>query len=452
VVEAEIPSGKGAVSVRDRGGRLSPCQARTTPDGTTSVAFLAEELPAVGWKTYYLSRSAGEGTGEDRDHGRTTPVRASADCLENEFVRIDVSNGQITSVTEKTTGTVVMKSGGNTGINELLIWKDEGCISVIRPVDGNDIVHFIGNPDATLVGRSSGVKGKRVEVVESGPVRGTMKVSFELDMGRFVQFVSLEAGSPVIRFRTDVIWEPGDRLVPGAGRRVRVAFTTAYRDAAVSCDIPFGVIPWEQSETIRPTNSWLGVDSGKTGLAFCHSGPPSIQAVKDVVYMTLFRSVLEPTYAKEDLLRCSWDNAADQAADAGRHVIDYSVHVHPGGWEAAHTPEVVRRLNTPVFARRTNRHSGFKGPLLPGERSYISLEPADLVMTAFKPAEYSEDGTVARFYNPTARTVSAQLEIGFPHELLETTNFREERIARIEGSSPYRLTVGPFEIVTVKIT
>ena len=79
---------------------------------------------------------------------------------------------------------------------------------------------------------------------------------------------NLNAGDrfEVMRFSTEVDWRPGKLITPGNGRRIRTAFRTNYRDADVHCDIPFAVIGWEQSEKIRPVNSWLGLDSGATGV------------------------------------------------------------------------------------------------------------------------------------------------------------------------------------------
>ena len=446
IVEAEVPGGLSLAEVRDNRGRAYAAQVVGSTRSSTTLAIQAEDLPAAGWRTFYIT--AGVVEGESSLKG--IAVSASERGLENEHVRIDIENGKILRIIEKDTGTEVMRADESAGINEVIIWKDEGCISVIRPVDSEDIVCFVKNPDAVVVGRSGDVSDPVVEVLEAGPVRGVVKISYSLDYGRFIQYVSLESGSRVVRFKADVEWDPVGKVSPYDGRRIRVAFNTTYNDADIHCDIPFGVIRWEQSETIRPINSWLEAGSGDTGVAFCHNGPPSIQVVDDTVYMTLFRSVTEPEYDKEDPLRCHWDNPEDEAIDPGRHVIDYSVYVHPGDWRSAQTPAVVRRINREVYVRVANRHGSVEEPLRPGERSFLSLEPADLVVAAFKPTEYSDDGAIIRFFNPTDAAVDATLSLGLPHVEVSKVNFREEFESAVEGEGPYSIRVAPHEIVTVK--
>lgn len=451
--------GHGSITVRDGTGREVPAQVIERSEDAGQIAFLAEDLPAMGWRTYYATYGAatsGEESGAGSGTGTSSAVSADETHIENEVIRIELAQGVIKKVIEKNTGTTVMQADDQAGINEVLIWKDEGCISIPRPVDSNDIVHFIDNPKAELVGRSGEAGSIEVQVMETGPVRAKIRINFELDLGTFCQDVSLESGSPIIHFSTEIKWRPDgkndvSKIDEYNGRRLRVAFNTAYQNADVFCDIPYGVIEWQQSETIRPINSWLEVDSDKTGLAFCHSGPPSIQAVKDVVYMTLIRSVTEPHYDKDDEKQCYWDNAEDEAREAGRHRIGYSVYIHPGNWEKAHTPRVVSRINSPVFVKATNRHTGIKGPLLKGEQSYLSLEPEDLVVTAFKAPEYADSGTIVRFFNPTAGKLSGSLRIGFKHKNVEKIDFRERHLAQIKGENPYTIEVGPHEIVAVRI-
>ena len=117
-----------------------------------------------------------------------------------------------TLVIDKNSGTTVFRAEETAGINEVLIWKDEGCISVVLPRDENEVADFIDNPEAELVARSSKAKNRKVTVLENGPARSTLKVEYNLDWGLFVQKISLEAGSRVIRFSTEVLWNPEERI------------------------------------------------------------------------------------------------------------------------------------------------------------------------------------------------------------------------------------------------
>ena len=313
-----------------------------------------------------------------------------------------------------------------------------------------DIASFINNPDAVVVGRASEATDRAVSVLESGPARGAVQVTYTLDWGKFAHTISLEAGSRVINFATDVDWDSSGKIADYNGRRVRVAFSSSYEQAQVWCDIPFGVIPWEQSELIRPVNSWLEIEDAVSGVALMHFGNPSVQVVDNVIYMTLFRSVIEPGEGKRSPL-CGWDSPQDEATEDGQHTIRYALYVHPGDWRTANTARTSANANAPLFAKVTERFTGVTGPLLPGEASYMSVSPDSLVVSAVKPTDYTSGSVIVRAYNPTDEPVSGTLQVRFKHTTVDEVDFREELMESLEGSGAYRLDFQPFEIKTLRV-
>lgn len=461
VVQARVPAKLSSVRVNDLHGKRVRSQVLSKSAMETSIAFLADDLPALGWRTYYVSNTPGA------DPQSSAGVTATENLIENEHLRIELKSGLIQRIIEKGSGTAVFQADTSAGVNEVLIWRDEGCISIVKPIDKNEVAAFVHNPKAELVGRSSGAANRKVTVLETGPARGALQIEYNLDWGVFVQKISVDAGARVIRFATDVRWDSADKISALNGRRVRVAFNSTYKNAKVFADIPFGVIEWKQSEIIRPVNSWLGIESGTNGAAFCHRGPQSIQVVDDTVYMTLFRSVVETALTKQNAVKpvntvgnptvvepprerskCGWDNPADKAAEDGEHTINYSVYIHPGDWKTANVPNAAAGENAPVFVRVPYGNKG----MLAGEDSLVSVKPTALVVTAVKPTEYSKSGTIVRLYNPTNVPISGTLATGFPQGGAEVVNFREERIRILAGEgSEFALTVAPYEIMTVRI-
>ena len=446
VVQAQIPTKLSSVRVTDLHGKGVRSQVLSKSAMETSIAFLAEDLPALGWRTYYVSNTPGA------DPQSSAGVTATENLIENEHLRIELKDGLIQRIIEKGSGTAVFQAGTSAGVNEVLIWRDEGCISIVKPHDKNEVADFVHNPKAELVGRSSEAANRKVTVLETGPARGALQIEYDLDWGVYVQKISVDAGARVIRFATDVRWDSTGKISDFNGRRVRVAFNSTYKNAKVFCDIPFGVIEWKQSEIIRPVNSWLGIESGTNGAAFCHHGPQSIQVIDDIVYLTLFRSVVEPS---REEAKCGWDNSSDEAAENGEHTFNYSVYIHQGDWKTANVPSAAAGENAPVFVRVPYGNKG----LLAGEDSFISVEPVGLVVTAVKPTEYSNSGTIVRLYNPTDTRIRGILATGFPQRGAEVVNFREERIRGLnrahgarspEGRSEFGLEVAPYEIMTVR--
>lgn len=446
VFEIDVQNTWDSYAVTDCGGKTYPCQVVAQEDRRTKLVVFDNQLPALGWRTYYAARSDSAGAG-----ALGGGVSVCDTTMENEHLRVELDSGKITRIIEKASGTVVLEAGGKSAINEVLIWKDTGCISVIRPTDENDVVSFIDNPDAEVICRSSDVESLEITIVENGPVRGVVRTRFDLDWGSFQQDLCLEAGSRALRFSTTVFWDPADKIAPYNGRRVRVAFPTSYKGGQFVSDIPFAAVDRPQSEKIRPVNSWAALEGDDTGVALCHRGTPSVQAVDDVLYMTLFRSVVEPEYQKDDPARCGWDHRDDDADEDGWNRFEYDLLVYSGGWKKAQVAGTNAELNTPIYSVSANRYGGVDSPFLPGEKSFIEVLPASLVVSAVKPQAAAGGGLIVRIYNPGSETVSGTVHIGIPHRLVEEVNFREESLGELARENPYDLSFAPYEIKTVRI-
>ena len=72
-------------------------------------------------------------------------------------------------------------------------------------------------------------------------------------------------------------------------------------------------------------------------------------------------------------------------------------------------------------------------PLAAESESFLAVEPSELVLSAFKPAENGE-GVVLRISNPTSTLQEARIELGFPFEQFEMLRLDETPT----GTSPQR--------------
>jgi len=429
VLTTVVPE-EGETRVVDHEGNAIPAQVFTDEDGRTTLTFLAQAVPGCGWRTYFL-RSAGRKA--------KTELAASKTLLENENLRVELANGLIQSITEKSTGRTVFAANDKAAVGEVFIWEDEGCIAQVRPVD------FMQS--AKLVTRSSEAK-RRVTVVEKGPARATIEVAFELDWGVFRQRISLTAGASVVDFETLVDWLPE----PEGGRRVRMALPSAVTNAKVFRDIPFAVLESEQCDTITPINSWLGLADAEQSIAaaLIHDGPCSQQVSGDVLWQTLFRSIRMPGRIEDDQSDppCGWDVSGDTALEEGPHTIRQRLVVFAGTWQDAAVPRESLSFTTPAQAATTDRHTG----KLPAEAANLTVESEKIVVCAWKPSDFT-DASIVRLYNPGGDPINTTLLVGFELASADETNFREEHTGDLtiaDGAIP--LSFGPYEIKTVRLT
>jgi alpha-mannosidase len=113
------------------------------------------------------------------------------------------------------------------------------------------------------------------------------------------------------------------------------------------------------------------------------------------------------------LLRCSYD--PDPRPDQGPHEVKYSFVPHEGDWRAGGTVRRAYEFNEPLVAMPVSAHAG----TLPLSRSFATLEPSNLVLTALKQAEDGR-GMIARFYESEGRDCVAVLRVAGAKRAVET--------------------------------
>jgi alpha-mannosidase len=438
VVSADLPADTdGRVRVVNAAGEAVASQVVCADSGVKTVAFAAGDIPATGWQTYYLQADATD----DAESALT----ASGTALENEHIRVELANGLVEAVIEKTSGKTLFAASkeltdpnGSAAVGEVFIWDDEGCIAQVRPVDFMD--------SAKLVARSSQV-ARTTRVVEGGPARVAVETSFKMDWGSFVQRVSLDADGRFVDFRVRVDWQPA----PEGGRRVRMAFPSTFTDAKVWRDIPFAVVPWEQSDVIQPINSWLGLADadGTAGAALIHTGQCSQQVRSDCIWQTLLRSIRMPGEIDDNVNDppCCWDLSGDTALEEGQHTFDFRLHVFAGDWKSAAVPRRSMEFTMPPIARTTDAHQGE----LFGESMGVSVEPEGLVCCAWRQSDF-DDAIIMRLYNPSDEPVEGSLRTAIPVSRAEETNYREQHTADLAPSDGYiAVTFTPYEIKTIRL-
>ncbi len=148
------------------------------------------------------------------------------------------------------------------------------------------------------------------------------------------------------------------------------------------------------------------------------------------------------------LLRTSY--APDPVPEKGRHVLRYALLPHEGDWREGRVMRRAYEFNRPVIAYVAAPHGGE----LPARYSFVSLQPANLVLVALKRAEDGE-GSIVRFFEAHGEKASATMSFSRGVASAVETNCVE---VKREGSTLRRLDahtvtleVGPHQIKTLRI-
>ena len=105
--------------------------------------------------------------------------------------------------------------------------------------------------------------------------------------------------------------------------------------------------------------------------------------------------------------------------------------------------------NVPCRTVQTGSHPGE----LPQVRSFVSILPSVLIITAIKKAEH-EDALIVRCYNASDETVTGEITFFQPIKGAKLTNLNEEPVAEISEISGHSVSVEvrPWEIKTIQLT
>jgi alpha-mannosidase len=407
----------------------------TQLDGTRGTLITGQGVPAYGIAAIEL---------EEADHLEADSLTITPLLLENRFFRIELDrNGEITSIYDKRRDREVVAAGQRA--NALVAFED-------RPLnyDAWDIDHFYEEKAYPLV------EVERVEVIETGPVRGGIEITRRFLSSTITQRVLIYTTLPRIDFQTEIDWHQHQMLL-------KAAFPLAINALHATHEIQFGAVErpthrntsWDMARFETCAQRWVDLSEGDYGVALLNDGKYGHDVHDNVVRLTLLTSGIHP----------------DPEADQGLHRFTYSLLPHAGNWR---TGEVVRRaaeLNAPLIAARGARNTErdtrqgdtrqgevddrerlplSPSPSLPLSR-FVACDAEHVVVDTIKTAE-DGDGLIVRLYE--AHNARGPVTLAFDHPIAhaERCNLLEERAGDVEiDRSSVRFAITPFEIVTLRV-
>lgn len=410
------------------------------------VCFQADHLPPLGYETYYL---------ESGTSSAETALVCGLDYIENDLVRLNVRcNGTFDLHHKKT----------RTTYHNLNLFEDTEDV-------GDEYNYGWARNSRTI---TSEARRGTLSVVERGPAFATIRADtvLELPVGLTEDrlsrseetvrcpvrvYVTVHAHSP----RVDVVtvFENNAR-----DHRLRAHFPIGEAPEVCYAEGQFDVVErpvdqpagddWvERPVGQKPVQSYVAVDLPDGGLAVINQGLPEYEIVRG-----------RPATIAQTLLRCcGWLSRDDYEArpynagpslptpDAqclGTHTFRYAVYPYTGTWKKAKVWRQAHQHNVPPRAVLTEQHPGE----LPRSRSFVSVEPENVIVTAVKKAERS-DALVVRLLNTTPEGVRASLRTSLKIRTASLTNLNEERTgqqAEMENGS-VRFDMPGFRVQTVML-
>jgi alpha-mannosidase len=341
-VEVELHDWRGepAACVDPEGGE---CPVQIGPGSGYPGSLLRRQLatfnariPAGGFAVYTVHRRTAQ---EPRE-----PVGAGGAALENDLVKVslDPGSGCIDGIEDRA-GELRLDFSGRG--NDLVVMADASDTWGIN-ADGRDAGGFSEQSGRFTL--------RAIHVQEQGPVRATLRISREFDASRAEQFVTLFAGSPVVRVRTRLFWNEPKCVL-------KASFPVALAGAGVWAEIPAGASDRGTAGGEWPCQRWVDVggelEGRSCGLALVNDSKQAYDFEGGCLRLTLVRS---PNWAfmynNQEL-----PDRHYRVQDLGYHEFTYWLRLHPGDWREAHVPQLAETLNNPPAVLPEHCHSGKLG-------------------------------------------------------------------------------------------
>ncbi len=453
--DCRIVTGDGPFRIIDGSGKDMPFQVLPWPDrqvpGLSLVEFIADSVPALGYKTFYAifdAPPAAQGASPIK-----TDTGSEPDIIENAFYRVELAPGGVKSVFDKELGREILKT------NKFLGFEVFTMQSV-----GNGAGEFGRVQQPTMEGfERLGAQKPRPPVwslstAESGALKTVYTLSQRLTNCRVSEKLIVWNDIKRIDCEVAILGWDGDPY-----REFRLAVPVAAESGRVAYEIPLGVLEVgsgeakgtggpaygslvydEEMKDIRPreVQNFLYAGDDRFGLTLTTS--VAVNDYKDPTDDPVAYPVLQPVLLAS---RRSCHGEGNWYLQEGDHHYRFSLTSHAAGWRNGWRAGIAP--NDPLVAvappgRRPEAD-------LPESRSFLPYAAPNLVLSTMKKAE-GEDAVILRIYDIEGKDGEATVEPPVPAAKAVRTNIIEEDGAALRPrQGRLVLPVGHHAVETVKL-
>jgi alpha-mannosidase len=438
--------GVTGVKVTDPEGQTVPAQivefTRYWDGGlkTARVAFIARDVPAIGYRVFHASPSKRSADGDDRADAIPTANPAAGETIfENELYRvsIDSSTGSMASLVFKPASWQVLSGRGN------VVSREEDRGDFWEPYQGLDGGSRIAmTKEQKVPGRGKAVysdEGKGGPgTVLNGHVLSEFRIERPFGSGKFATTIRLFQGMRRIEVTTRLVNQ--EKFV-----RYQAHFPTTIKEGKSTHEIPFGSS--DRPNGIEfPAQNWVDYSDGRRGLALLNIGLPGNLVTDGTMLVSLLRAHTLGAYGFGGGYEPGMSSETGFQLGKER-TMRYALVPHEGDWRASGVFRDGWEFNHPLVCHTVLPH---EGPL-PKSWGLIEVSSPDVVVTSLKP---SRDGDIAlRVYEASGRAAKG-VTVKFSAKILSAreANLLEDAgdEIRTEGDS-VRFDLRPFEIKTIRL-
>ncbi len=438
--------GVQALGVVDPTGKPIPVQmlqANRNDDGgirQARIAFIARDVPAMGYAVYRVSPNPSEHPAAPMVPGADANTRyQDKGVIENEFYRatFNLWNGDMTSLMLKESNWEVLKTPGNV---------------IAKEKDGGDFWELYGNLNGgrqTVMNKEIGVPNPaRTEwssdwvggngVTRPGAVVSEFRITHPFGKSVYSSRVRLYSGIRRIEITMEILNQ--DESV-----RYRAMFPTTIDAGRNTQEIAFGAIERPEKSEF-PAQNWADYGDGSKGLTLVNRGMPGNNVAGGTLMLSLMRSARINSYGFADGYEPGV--SSDSGLELGKRLtFQYALVPHAGDWRAAGAWREGLEFNNPLIVKMLDAHVG----PLPNQWGMLKVSHANAVVSALKPGR--DGAAILRIYEASGKATSGvTVQTAATLITASETNLIEDP-DRTLGVHDNQITfdLGPYEIKTFRL-
>ncbi|MBD2392834.1 alpha-mannosidase [Cyanobacterium aponinum FACHB-4101] len=400
------------------------------------LLFLAENVPSVGYKSFYLTNKILpllRGFREDHDtilkgdrntgmmpvpHNRMEIIEEDITyILENDSLRviIDEKTGNIDGIFDKVNQREIIKGEGN----ELQLFEDKGQYWDAWNIDPNYENYRLDNPQLVSI-----------NWLEKGILRQRIRVIKTYNKSEFIQDYILDFQSPILKIKNKVNWQEDYTLL-------KVSFPFNLESDYVTYEIACGNIQrTTKPQTDEEKAQWevyghhwadLTDNNDNYGVSLLNDCKYGYDAKPNQLRLSLLRSPKWP----------------DPKCDRGFHEFSYGIYGHKQGWKEGKTVQKGYEFNISLLALLTEKKEK-KDLGLKTNHEFINIEENNFVLMTFKQAEKDPYRMIIRGYECEGKSSLLTLKNEFDLKIIKRINVLENDAQNVEDT-----LIKPYEIFSL---
>jgi alpha-mannosidase len=350
--------------------------AGTTETGSRKTLLVDTVIPAMGYRQIRLW--------DGESPAVKSEVKADGNNLENEYLRVRFSKTGAISLFDKESGKEVFAG-------------ENGCKAVVIDDPSDTWSHDI----KTFADEIGAFENASVKVLEAGPLRAITRVTTQYGNSTLTIDWILVSGSRNLEAKVTLDWHEHLKML-------KFSFPVDVESPVATYETPYGFINRETNGNEEPGQRWIDV-TGKMnasvyGLTVINDAKYGYNVAGNDMRISVARSAV---YAHHNPRKLDMQQEHIWM-DQGRHTFKMLLVPHKGTWKESGIVRLAEEFVAPAVVI----YQGIHGGNLPKSGSFLSVDAANIVVTAVKLAETNDD-LIVRCVETSGQETTATMDLRF---------------------------------------